>query len=239
MTERMRSTLVRLPKISILRPHVRFHGPSDNCVAKVLKVLVVFASHGTKLGLDQFRSCFLEHLEQRKIFHTGHFDDLPDAVTYPTFVKRFPKVPVGKCQYGRMVDTVQIFVAVPVAAGAWGRACVDSGYDGGTQHNVRCVPVVQARRETTNVGDYSTTDDENRFISRHTVLLHFEKNLFHVLHVLVYLVSGVYQFDELDVIRRKILRNLFAEITFYFIVDDGYTSPQRTVDFCQDLVVGI
>lgn len=96
--------------------------------------------------------------------------------------------------------------------------------------------MVEGSGETSNIGNDTTSNNEDWLVSGDAVVLHIDQNVLNVSNVLVNFVSAMDQHDKWDLVGREISVELFTEEFFNFIIDDSNTSSEWLVDLSQDLV---
>lgn len=119
VTESVRSALMGLPKVSILRLDVRLHSLSNDSIAKVLELSIIFASLGTELGSNESGSSFLDKAEEWVVLDTSHLDDLGNTVSDPSLMKSLPEESIGEGEDWWVISSIKILEAVSIAACSW------------------------------------------------------------------------------------------------------------------------
>ena len=238
MAESVGAALMGLPKVAVLGSNITLHGLADDQVAKLLE-LGVGVTLGTELGADESGASLLNELEEGQVLDASHLDDLGDTVANPALVESSPEAAVGQSEHGRMVGTVKVLEAVAIAAGSGRRASIDTGDDGGAEHNVGGVSVVEGSSEATDVSDDTATHDKDGLVSGNLVVLQLDEDLFHVLDILVDLVATVDELHELDVEVGEVSLELLAEVNDNLVVDEGDAAAKGLVDVGEDGVLGV
>ena len=153
-------------------------------------LLLELVHFGAKFGPHKSGRGLFQQVEKFLVFDHGHLNDFSDAVTKHSVVKRAEESSVGQSQYRRMIGTVQVLEAKPVAAGARRGSCVYARHNAGAKHDVRSVTVVQSGGKAGDVGDHPATDDQDRLVPRDAVLLERNQNVLDRGDVFVDLVAG-------------------------------------------------
>jgi len=233
--ERVRAALVCLPQIAVLGTDVPLHRFADDEVADLLE-LGVSVADSAELGLDQPWAGFLDQFEETQVLDAGHLDDFCDPVADPAFMQRTPEPTTGECEYRRVLGALEVLEAVAVAAGARGRPRVNPGDDGGGQHDVRRVAVLECSCKPADVRDHAAAHDEHGFVARHTVVLELDQYLLHVGDVLVNLVPVVHELDALDAEVLEVRVELRTLVLDHLVAHDGHAAAQGLVQVRQQVV---
>jgi len=119
VTESVRSALMGLPKVSILRLDVRLHSLSNDSIAKVLELSIIFTSLSTELGSNESGSSFLDKAEEWVVLDASHLDDLGNTVSDPSLMKSLPEESIGESEDWWVISSIKILEAVSIAACSW------------------------------------------------------------------------------------------------------------------------
>merc|ERR1719199_1303712 len=236
----VRSALVCLPKIAVLRSYVTLHGFADDEVADVLELSIVHAvALCTKLGLHSTSPMLLHELEEGEILHHCHLDDLGNAVSQPSRMKSPPEATVCDGQHRRVVRTIEILVVKAVAADTRRWPSINARNDGGAQHHVRRVPRIQGGGKTCDVCNHTTTNHQERLMSTNSVLFHGNKNPLNVLNALVHFVATENELGELNVVGGEVVVNVSTVILINLVINHGNAAAKRLVDIKEEVVARV
>jgi hypothetical protein len=119
VAESVRSALMSFPKVSILRFDIRLHSLSNDGIAKVLELMVIFASFGTKLGSNKSGSSLFNQAEKRIVFDASHFDDFSDTVSDPSLMESAPELSICEGKDWWVISSIEVLEAVSITAGSW------------------------------------------------------------------------------------------------------------------------
>mmetsp|Transcript_397 Transcript_397/g.764 ORF Transcript_397/g.764 Transcript_397/m.764 type:complete len:230 (-) Transcript_397:268-957(-) len=229
----MWSALMCFPQVAVLASHIAFHGLRNDEIALASELRIGIVILGAELLSDEIDAHVLEQTEQTVILNTRHLDDLRNAVTQPTRVKGAEELTISEGQDWRMVGAVQVLVPIAVAARTWGRTSVNPRDDGGTEHDVWCVAMVEGTGKASNVRDDTSTHYQHRLISRDTGRLQVDENPFHVVDVLVCLATTVDELLQLNPICLEVVTQSRAVVFLHLVVDDGHRPTEGLVDMVQ------
>ena len=90
--------------------------------------------------------------------------------------------------------------------------------------------MVEGSGEASNIGDDTTSDDEDWLVSGDSVVLHVNEDGLNILDVLVDLVTGMDQLGKWDFVGIEIGLELFTEEGLNLVVNDGDASTKGLVD---------
>mmetsp|Transcript_22227 Transcript_22227/g.40836 ORF Transcript_22227/g.40836 Transcript_22227/m.40836 type:complete len:457 (-) Transcript_22227:380-1750(-) len=218
----MRSALVSLPEVTKFGLHVGFHCQANHTATVIVELFPVaqglelgFVESRkvrSKLGLYEVRGAhLLQEFKELLAFHTRHLDNLGNSVANHSWMHSRPEGAVGKRHNGRMEGSEGVLVSLSIAAGSGRGAGVDSGHDGGRENHIWSVSVEKGARESRNVSDNTTADNQYRLVPHDAQLLELEQDLLHALDVLVDLVSAPREDVAGDAMEVKVPLHLLAD----------------------------
>lgn len=239
VTESVWSALMGLPKVSIFRSDVTFHGLSNDVIAEILEVSIIVATLSTEFGSNKSWSSLLDKLEKRFVLDASHLDDLGDSVSDPTLVERFPEVSIGQGEDWWMIGTVEVLETETIAAGSWGRTGINTSNNRGTEHDVRSVSMVKCSSKTSGIGNDTTSHDEDWLVSSDSIVLEINKNLLNTSDILIDFVTSVNKLDDLDVVGLEVLIESLSIDLLDFVIDDGNASSEWSIVVSKELVLWV
>jgi hypothetical protein len=201
--------------------------------------MVIITSFSTKLGSDEPGACLLNQLEKRVVLDASHLDDLGDTVADPSFMECLPEISIGDCKDWWMICTIKVLETVAITAGSWRRSGIDSSDDRSAEHNIGSVPMIEGSGKASDVSDDTTTNNENWFISRNTIVLHVDENFLNIFDVFVDFVTFVDQLDQRNAVGIEVSLKFLTKEVVYLIVNDSDASSEGLVIFCQNIVLWI
>mmetsp|Transcript_18586 Transcript_18586/g.49936 ORF Transcript_18586/g.49936 Transcript_18586/m.49936 type:complete len:511 (-) Transcript_18586:411-1943(-) len=235
---RMRAALMRLPQVSVLRLHVRVHRLAHHQIALLAEVSVLGAVVA-ELGVDEAGAHILKELEEGEVLHHSHLDDLRDTMAQPARVQSAEERAVRERQHGWVVGAVQVLVPEAVAASARAGASVDARDDGGAEHDVRSVAVIQRSGEPAHVGDDTSAHDQHWLVSAHALGLERLEDALDGLHPLVSLHAAEHQLRESDVVPGEVLTQAAPMQGVNVRVDNGHAASKRRVHLPESRVLEV
>lgn len=97
--------------------------------------------------------------------------------------------------------------------------------------------MIQSSGEASNISDDTATDDEDWLVSGNTVVLHVEKDVLNILHVLVDLITWMDQLGKWDLIVIEVFLQFFTEECLNLVIDESNASSERLVNFIENFVL--
>lgn len=194
MTVRVWSALMTFPKVAVFRLNVTIQSTCDDEVTCGLELLVLWAC-SSEHSFDQAVASFLHQLEQNAVLDDSHLDDFSKPVSKPASLEGLEELPVRDGHNWRVERAEQVLVAVAITARSGRRACIDATNNRSAEHDVRGSSVIKAASKSCKVGNHTTTNYENWFISLCSVTLVVFENFLHTADVLVSFMCSV---DKLD-----------------------------------------